>query len=137
MSGHRTDALLPQPTALSRAFWDGLSQEQVRIQRCADCGKWVFYPRRRCNACLSDNLEWQTVSGRGRLYSFTVSRQPATLGFPGRVSPILAVVELEEGVRMTSVLVNVDEAEVRVRMALKPFFDPIDDGVTLLKFQPA
>lgn len=134
---HPGNALLPRPTELSLVFWNGLAQKQVRIQRCADCNKWVFYPRCRCNACLSDRLVWQTVSGCGQLYSFTVNREQQTFSPPGRVSPILAVVELDEGVRMTSVLVNVDEAEVEIGMALIPFFDRIDDRLTLLKFQPA
>jgi uncharacterized OB-fold protein len=136
MDAYPPDASLPHPTEITRPFWDALSQRRVCIQRCGDCGRWVFYPRRRCNACLSDRLEWRTVSGHGRLYSFTVSRQPAPLRFPGVASPVLAIVELAEGIHMTSTLVNVDGVRVRIGMALKPFFDQVDEKLTLLKFQP-
>jgi len=135
-AGTPLPALLPAPTAITRPFWGALSLRRVCIQHCGDCGRWVFYPRHRCNGCLSDRLEWRTVSGHGRLYSFTVSRQTALLRFPGLASPVLAIVELAEGVRMTSNLVHAEGADIRVGMALKPFFDRIDDRLTLLKFQP-
>ena len=96
----------------------------------------MFYPRSRCSNCLSANLAWQEVSGAGVLYTFTLARQPTAPHFAEEVPQKLAIVELAEGVRMTSTLVNVDAADIRVGMKLKPVFDR-QAGATLLRFQPA
>lgn len=131
------DKPLPQPTPVSRPFWDGLKEGKVRIQHCAECGAWVFYPRSRCHRCLSERLEWRTVSGAGSLYTFTIARQPTSPHFVDEVPQLLAVVELDEGVRLTSTLVNVAEQDIRIGMRLAPVFDAVDDQVTLLRFEPA
>lgn len=126
---------LPIPTPTSQPFWDGLNAGKILIQHCADCETWVFYPRSRCSNCLSAALHWREVSGAGVLYTFTLGRQPTAPHFADEVPQKLAIVELEEGVRMTSTLVNVDEADIRVGMKLKPVFDK-QAGTTLLRFEP-
>ena len=128
---------LPLPTPVTKPFWAGLAEGRIRIQRCLDCDRWVFYPRSHCNHCLSDRLEWREVSGAATLYTFTVTRQPTAPFFADEVPQRLAVVELAEGVRMTSTLVDVAEADIRVGMRLKPVFDRVTDSVTLLRFAPA
>lgn len=126
---------LPRPTPTSQPFWDGLAANKIMIQHCLDCANWVFYPRSRCSSCLSDNLEWREVTGDAVLYTFTLTRQPTAPHFADEVPQKLAVVELAEGVRMTSTLINIDEADVRVGIKLKPVFAK-RDGVTLLLFEP-
>ena len=128
---------LPIPTPTSRPFWDGLEAGEVRLQRCDDCKAWVFYPRSRCSSCLSDNLTWQTVSGEGTLYTFTLTRQPTSPHFADDVPQKLAVVELDEGVRITSTLVNVEHEATTIGMRVKPVFDKMADGITLIRFEPA
>ena len=128
---------LPEPTPVTRPFWDGLAQGKVRIQQCEDCGAWVFYPRNRCNRCLSEHLRWEEVSGEGTLYTFTVARQPTSPHFVDDVPQLIAVVELDQGVRLTTNLVNVSQDELRVGMRMKPCFDRVSENVTLLKYQPA
>jgi uncharacterized OB-fold protein len=127
---------MPVPTPTTQPFWDALKEHKVRIQRCNNCSHWVFYPRANCSQCLSPDLEWREVSGRGKLYTFTIARRPTAPQFQDEVPQMLAVVELDEGVRITSTLVDVDETAIKVGMALKPSFDE-RDGVTLLRFQPA
>ena len=99
---------LPRRTPTSAPFWDGLDADRVRIQRCDACGVWVHYPRTRCPECLADRLEWHDVSGHGTVLTFTVARQPTARPFADEVPQLLAVVELDEGVRMTTTLVGVD-----------------------------
>jgi hypothetical protein len=82
-------------------------------------------------------LSWHTVSGRGTLYTFTIARQPTSPHFADDVPQHLAVVELDEGVRVTSTLVNVAEEDIRIGMPLKPVFDRVSDEATLLRFEPA
>ena len=128
---------LPLPTPVTRPFWDGLAEGRICVQRCRDCEKWVFYPRSHCSHCLSDRLEWREVSGDASLYTFTVTRQPTAPFFADEVPQRLAVVELAEGIRITSTLVGVDDAQIRIGMRLKPVFDRVSDAVTMLRFAPA
>jgi uncharacterized OB-fold protein len=130
---------LPRPVAISvtRPFWDGLAVDEVRLQRCRACAAWVFYPRPRCAACLSADLEWHTVSGRGTVYSYTVARQATHPAFAAEVPQLLAIVELDEGVRMTTTIVGVAPDDLRVGLSVAPVFDHGSDGMTLLRFRPA
>ena len=127
----------PHRTPTSAPFWDGLAAGEVRLQRCDRCGAWVHYPRNRCPSCLSDALGWHVVSGRGRVHTFTIARQPTHAVFRDEVPQLLAVVELEEGVRVTTTLRGIDPDDVRVGLAVVPCFEPGDDGITLLQYQPA
>ncbi|HEY6600168.1 MAG TPA: OB-fold domain-containing protein [Pseudomonadales bacterium] len=128
---------LPTPTPTSAPFWDALKDGVVKLQRCNDCDAWVFYPRSRCPQCLADALTWHSVSGLGTLYTFTIARQPTSPHFAGEVPQRLGVVELDEGVRLTTTLVNVADQDIRIGMRVKPYFDQVADDVTLLRYQPA
>ena len=127
---------LPVPTPVSEPFWHGLANDQVIIQQCNDCQAWVFYPRSHCNHCLSPNLNWQEVSGLGKVYSFTIARRPTAPQFADELPQLIAVVELNEGVRMNCVLVNVEADEIFIGMDVKAVFHRIN-GATLLYFEPA
>ena len=127
---------IPRPSTTTRPFWDGLNERKVQIQRCEGCDTWVFYPRTRCPSCLSDQLIWREVSGRGVLYTYTLARQPTAPHFADETPQQLAVVELDEGVRMTSTLVNVEPSDIVIGMRLRPYFDQVTDAVTLLRYQP-
>lgn len=128
---------IPRPTPTTQPFWDALNEERVRIQRCSDCDAWVFYPRSHCNQCLSPNLDWKQVSGEGTLYTFTLARQPTSPHFADEVPQKLAVVKLDEGVHITTTLVNVAEEEIEIGMRVKPYFDKVSEDVTLLRYQPS
>ena len=126
----------PQRTPTSAPFWDGLDADRVRIQRCDACGTWVHYPRSRCPHCLSDRLAWHDVAGHGTVLTFTVARQATARPFADEVPQLLAVVELDEGVRMTTTLVDVDPEAVAVGLPVVAAFDHRPDGATLLRFRP-
>jgi hypothetical protein len=125
----------PQPTPVSQPFWDALREERVELQHCEDCDRWVYYPRSRCPACLSDRLTWTVVEGLGTVYTFTVAQQPTAPPFADEVPQLLAIVELAEGVRMSTTLVDVDPAAIAIGMPVVAVFDHGDDGVTLLRFR--
>ena len=127
----------PIPIDVTRPFWEGLASDEIRLQRCRDCSSWVFYPRPRCSTCLSDALDWHPVSGRGRVYSYTVARQATHPAFAAEVPQLRAIVELDEGVRMTTTMVDVAPEELAVGLRVAPVFDHGSDGVTLLRFRPA
>ena len=125
---------LPLRSPAAIPFWNGLQTESVRLQQCDDCSRWVFYPRNHCPKCLGSSLTWREVSGEGVLYSYTVARQPTAPHFADEVPQLLAIVELKEGVRMTSTIVNVDVDDLQVGMPLEPYFDHVTNEVTLLRF---
>ena len=128
-------APLPQPTPESKPFFDALKERRLLIQRCEECGLAYYYPRPFCPACLSGRVEWEQASGRGKLYSFVINQRAA----PGFVAPyIIAVVELDEGPRMMTNLVDVepDPELVRCEMPVEIVFDDVDDDFTLPRFRP-
>ncbi len=126
----------PEPTPVSRPFWEALRAERVELQRCDDCSRWVYYPRARCPACLSDRLTWTTVDGLGTVYTYTVAEQATALPFADEVPQLLAIVELTEGVRMSTTLVDVEPGAITIGMPVTPVFEHGDDGITLLRFCP-
>jgi uncharacterized protein len=126
----------PLPIPTTQPFWDGLAAHRVLLQRCGACGSWVYYPRARCTSCLSDELAWTEVSGRGRVHTFTIGRQATHPAFVDDVPQLIAVIELEEGVHMTSTLLDVAPQDISVGLEVEPVFDDGDDGITLLRFRP-
>jgi uncharacterized OB-fold protein len=126
----------PHPTPVSQPFWDALREERVALQRCDDCGRWVYYPRSRCPSCLSERLSWTDVDGLGTVYSFTVAEQATAPPFADEVPQLLAIVELAEGVRVSTTLVDVNAGAITVGMPVAPVFDHGGDGITLLRYRP-
>lgn len=128
---------LPKPSTLTRPFWDGLREGALRLQKCADCGEYVFYPRPACSHCMSERLEWTEVSGRGTVYTFTIVRRPNIPAFQADVPYVFAIVELEEGPRLATNVVGCEPEAVRVDMPVKAFYDGVTEEISLLKFEPA
>lgn len=90
---------LPQPSALSKAYWDAAAQGRLVLQRCTACGKVRHYPRLICDACYSDAVEWVQSSGRAKVHSWTISHHAFHKGFASEVPYTIVTVDLEEGVR--------------------------------------
>lgn len=133
-----TNKPMPVPTEISAPFWNGLKDGKITIPHCTACGHWIFYPRRHCDRCFSHAVEWREVSGAGQLYSYTVARIPTLPDFADEMPQMLAVVELDEGVRINTTMVGLAEDEIRVGMRVKPVFDTVRaDGATLLRFTGA
>jgi uncharacterized OB-fold protein len=127
---------LPEPSESTRPFWEGTRAHELRLQRCRDCRKHIFYPRLVCPFCLSDNLDWVTASGKGKVYSYTVVRRAMHPAFREDVPYVLAIVQLEEGPRITTNIVGVPPQEVRVDMPVRAAYDDVTPDLTLLKFEP-
>lgn len=127
---------LPEPSALTEPFWQGLRRREVRIQRCGECQRYVFYPRALCPYCLSDRLEWVRASGKGRVYSYTVVRRAMHPAFQAEVPYVFAIIELEEGVRLPSNVINCRPEDLRVDMPVKAVYHDVTSEITLLKFEP-
>jgi uncharacterized OB-fold protein len=93
----------------TREFWEGTLEKKIRYQQCDDCETIVFYPRRHCTGCLGNNLSWQTASGKGTVYSFSVVRQSYHPFFRNLIPYAVAWIDLDEGPRLLSNVVGVDD----------------------------
>jgi uncharacterized OB-fold protein len=127
---------LPEPNETTRPFWDGTRARQLRLQRCHDCHKYIFYPRIVCPFCLSEHLDWITASGKGKVYSYTVVRRAMHPAFRKDVPYVLAIVELDEGPRLTTNIIGVPPEDVRVDMPVRAAYHDVTPDLTLLKFEP-
>ena len=127
---------LPRVDEESRGWWEALARHELYFQRCRDCGTKRFYPRALCPRCLSSATEWVRASGRATVYSFTVTYQNQAPGFREELPYVLAIVELDEGVRMMTNVVGCAPDAVRVGMPVEVVFDDVTAEVTLPKFQP-
>ncbi|ORM25962.1 OB-fold domain-containing protein [Williamsia sp. 1135] len=129
---------MPVKTPVSAPFWDALLEHRIRIQYSPSLEKYVFYPRILAPGTLADDLEWREISGEGTLYTFTIARKPVSPHFANSVPQLLAVVQWDEGPRLSTEIVNVEPAELRIGMRVRPvFFDHPEDEVTLLRYEPA
>ena len=131
------DKLVPSPTAETQPYWDGLKQHRLRLQRCADCGKVRHYPRPVCDACWSMNADWIDASGRGTVYSWTITHYAFHPGFKEDLPYTLLTVDLPEGVRMNAQARGIDASALRVGLPVQVAFDPVTEDLTLPVFEPA
>ncbi len=130
---------LPRPgnPALTKPFWDAAKKHHLVLQRCKACSNLFFYPREVCPRCLSPELEWVPVSGKGRVYSYTIVHQPQHPAFEPDSPYIFAMIQLDEGPRMVSNMVDCPLDQVKVDMPVVAVFDAVTPDWTLVKFKPA
>jgi uncharacterized OB-fold protein len=129
----------PQVNDDNRAFWTGGREGELRIARCGACGYYIHPPTPRCPRCLSESVEPHVVSGRGRVYTYTINRRTWSPGL--EVPYVIAIVELEEqaDLRLMTNIVGCPSDDVTVDMAVQvefreqgdahvPVFRPVSDG---------
>ncbi len=126
----------PKPRSYSRPFWEATREKKLVIQYCRKTGRYQFYPRATSIFTGRRDLEWREVSGRGKLFSYTVIRR-AREPFQGHEPFVLAVVSLEEGVNVMADLIHCDLDAIRIGMPVVPYWAPLPNGTHLLMFQPA
>lgn len=130
--------LIPPSTELTQPYWDATRREQLVIQQCVDCAGRIFPPRANCPKCGSAQLEWQPVSGKGVIYTYTVAHRAPHPVLAEQCPITIAVVELEEGPRMITNVTGCDPSDVEVGMSVQVDFEAIDDSdVVLPVFRPA
>jgi uncharacterized protein len=127
---------LPEPTEVSAPFWAGLREHRIRVQYSPSTSRYVFYPRILSPGSLRDDLEWREISGRGHLYTFTVADRPTAPPWAGSLPQLLAIVEWDEGPRLSTEMVNVRPDDLRVGMRVRPVFCDEAGDITLLRYEP-
>ncbi len=127
---------IPIPDNASQTFWENARKHRLVLQRCTDCGAQQFFPQSYCRKCLSENIEWFEACGKGSVYSFTIIHRPPSHTFEEDVPYIVAIIQLDEGLRMMSNIVEVKPEDVHVNMPVEVTFDDISSTVSLPKFRP-
>ena len=128
---------IPTITAELRPFFDAAKRRELMVQRCRSCQTLRFPAREICSQCLSREVEWVAVSGRGEVFSYNVMHQVYHPGFATEVPYAVVVVQLDEGAKMISNLVGVAPQDIRIGMRVEVVFEDVSDEVTLPKFRPA
>ena len=113
----------------SQFFWDGTAAGELRVQKCNACGTLRFPPGPACQSCEAYDRGFDVAGGEGTVFSYVVHRHPPV---PGKELPIvIALVDLDEGVRMVAEVVDVPPEEIEIGMRLRVDFNRIDDELTL------
>lgn len=135
MTDRQLPARAPQVSPETQAFWDATARGALLLKRCDACATVIWYPRELCPACGHTATTWFEASGRGTVYSFTVTRRGGPFNAEGPY--VLAYVELEEGPRVLTNVVGCDPDEVAIGLAVTVTFDDTGEGSALYRFRPA
>lgn len=125
----------PPMSDAGEPFWDGTRRRELLLPWCLDCGAPHWFPRDACPACLNDRLAWRPATGRGVIYASSTMPKAAMPMLSDRVPYVVALVDLEEGVRMLSNVVGIDPAEATVGLAVTATWEPLSDGRHLVVFE--
>ncbi len=128
---------IPIVSPWAKPFWDATAIGILKIQKCSKCDMNIFYPRLYCPSCGSKEIEWIEALGTGNVYSFTVVENNAPSAFIVDMPYVVAVVELDEGIRMLTNIINCNLEQLTCDMRVKVVFESLNDEFTLPKFEPA
>jgi uncharacterized OB-fold protein len=133
LQAHPLGIPVPNPSPISRPFWEGCRRNELLFQRCAN-EHAIFNPASLCRLCLNDDLRWEKSEGRGHIYSWSMVWRPQNPKF--RVPYSAAIVDLDEGYRMIANVIGCDHADVQVGMRVVAEFHPISSEISLVYFSP-
>ena len=136
-AGERPDFPLPVPNEDGAPFWEHLRAGALCIQHCTACGRLQHPPRVLCPGCGNAERDWQPMSGRGTVYSFVVTHQAIHPSFEGHLPYVTALVELEEGPRLMTNLIDIGPDEVVIGMAVEVQLVAVNEEITLPLFRRA
>lgn len=126
---------VPEVTDLNRAFFEGTAKGELRLRHCRSCGELFRFAHPLCPNCWSDSLDHVVASGKGKVESFTVVHMPPYEAWASSVPYVLALVALDEGVRMMS-NIDIDVADVAIDMPVEVWFEQ-RDAIAIPQFRPA
>ena len=127
----------PGGDLLAAHWWDGVAAGELRYQRCGACGAAVHYPRPRCPACFADALDWRVSAGAGTVAAVTVVHRAPGAAFAELAPYAVALIDLDEGFRVLSNVVDVEPHRVAVGRRVTVVFREGPEGDTLPLFVPA
>ncbi len=129
------EPIKPIITEINRAFWDGCKNGQLLAQRCKSCGQLRYPAAAICQNCLSADSEWRDLSGRGEIFSFIIVHRGYHPYWAVRVPYNVAMIELEEGLRMFSNIVGTPNEQLKIGQMVKVAFEERAPGLTVPVFE--
>jgi len=132
-----TPRYTPNPEGLNAEFYAHLAAGTLRLQRCSACARWRHPPRILCGACGSERWQWEPVSGRGAIYSWTITHQALVPMFAEDLPYAVAVVELAEGPRLVTAVRGIAPDALRLGLAVELRTARLSDTIGLHWFVPA
>lgn len=126
----------PIPDLTSKLYWESLSNKNLKLQKCSECGKLRFPPLPSCPYCGSQRGEWVNVSGNAKIYSWIVVHAPINPSLKEDVPYVVGLVELEEGPRMVGRILGCSPEDIRKDMPVRFHYHVVDNELTLLAFEP-
>lgn len=126
---------IPPRTELSLGFWDAIDNRSLAIQRCTACGLLRHYPQPLCPECHSAERDWQTVSGKGHIYTYTIAHRAFHPAWKDHVPYVIATIELDEGVRMVCDLPDVDPETVAIDQRVEVRFQEFPGQGIMPRFE--
>jgi len=127
---------IPRPSPESLPFWEAAKEKRLLLPRCNHCGCFFFPPSQRCRHCLSADTGWTESRGTGRIYSFVVYHRAYHPAFEADIPYVVAIVELDEGVRLLSNIVAAPPENVRCDARVRVTFEQ-RDGASIPMFELA
>jgi uncharacterized OB-fold protein len=128
---------LPRIDEENKWFWEASARHELVLQKCAECALLRFYPRALCPSCLSPKTEYLRASGRGKVYTFTVTHQNQAPGFRDELPYVMAYVQLDEGPRVLTNIVSTSPDDVKIGMPVEVVFEDVAEGLAIPKFKRA
>ena len=128
---------LPQIDEENRPWWEALKRHELYIQKCNECGTLRYYPRAQCTNCLYSATEWIRCSGKGTIWTYTVTNQNQAAGFRDSLPYVMAWVDLAEGLKMMTNIIDCPPEQVKIGMPVEVVYEDVTPEVTLAKFRPA
>lgn len=128
---------LPAMDGLAKEFYGWCQQRELRFQRCTDCGVWRHVPREMCPECGSSQWEWAKSTGRGTVFTWTVVARALMPAFQADTPYAPVVVEMDEGVRLLSSVVDCAPDQLQIGMPVEVTFEDVTPEVTVPKFRSA
>ena len=123
---------VPSPEdELKAEFWEHCANEKLCFQKCRDCGTWRHLPRYLCAQCHSANWQWAESSGRGVIFSWTVTHRPMHPAFTPYLPFAAVIVELEEGIRLVSGVRDISNEDLALDLPVEVVFEKVSDSMSL------
>ena len=127
---------LPRGEDYNGEFYQFCQQHELRFQRCSGCKAWRHMPRESCRNCGSFEWTWERSNGTGKIFSWTIIHRALHPGFADDLPYAAVLVELDEGVRLVSHVVDLPLENLRIGLPVKVIFDDVTPDTTLHKFRP-
>ncbi len=120
----------------TKEFWDATARGKLLLRSCNDCSTPIWYPRPYCPVCQSMSTSWIESSGRGVVYSYSITRKGQG-AWADKAPYVVAYVELEEGPRVLTNVVAPNVDDVHIGMPVHVIFDDTGEGMSIYRFEPS